>query len=433
MFNNDLFSDVKFLVRKTNGESESKQAIPAHKFVLSISSPVFEAMFYGELAETRDSIELPDCEYESLLELFRYMYSDEVNLSGSNVMGVLYLAKKYIVPSLVNECTKYLQENIDPSNVFSILPSAKKYEEKNLADQCWEVIDKQTEEAVKSEAFAAIERSLLEAVVVRDTLRIEEIELFKAVDLWATKESERKGLAADGETKRRILEEGVVKGIRFPTMKQEDFASVVLDSEILKPKEIVSIIKYLNSVESSPVGFPEAKRSGFGGVIQRCFRFGSVSGGCNYSVHYRYDDINFSVDEDIVLVGVCLFGSENNSYSVNLKVTDSTSKTVLVSKTGKFPSKLIQCEKCSYHGFQVLFDKKITLKGNTKYVIWAEIIGPDSLCGENGVGSVKCRGVTFTFLEGGPPGTMERPFNTVNFPNCCFAQQNKYLFRTTCT
>ena len=85
MFNNDLFSDVKFVVQTAaQGESESKQVIPAHKFVLSISSPVFEAMFYGELAETTDSIELPDCEYDSLLELFRYMYSDEVNLSGSN-------------------------------------------------------------------------------------------------------------------------------------------------------------------------------------------------------------------------------------------------------------------------------------------------------------------------------------------------------------
>ena len=82
MFNNDLFSDVKFVARGPNGESESKQVIPGHKFVLSISSPVFEAMFYCELAETGDTIELPDCEYESLLELFRYMYSDEVNLSG---------------------------------------------------------------------------------------------------------------------------------------------------------------------------------------------------------------------------------------------------------------------------------------------------------------------------------------------------------------
>ena len=184
MFNNDLFSDVKFVVQKAaQCESESKQVIPAHKFVLSISSPVFEAMFYGELAETTDSIELPDCEYDSLLELFRYMYSDEVILSGSNVMGVLYLAKKYMVPSLANKCVEYLGDNLDPSNVFSILPSVQKYEEKSLVDQCWKVIDKQTEEAVKSVGFATSERSLLEAVVVRDTLTIEEIELFKAIDL----------------------------------------------------------------------------------------------------------------------------------------------------------------------------------------------------------------------------------------------------------
>ncbi len=171
IFGNDLFSDVKFVVRGANGESESKQVIPAHKFVLSISSPVFEAMFYGDLAETKDCIELPDCEYESLLELFRYMYSDEVQLSGSNVMGVLYLAKKYMVPSLADKCSEYLQDNLDSSNVFNILPHAQKYEEKNLVDKCWEVIDEKAKDAVKSKAFETIERCLLEAIVERDTLK----------------------------------------------------------------------------------------------------------------------------------------------------------------------------------------------------------------------------------------------------------------------
>jgi len=230
MFNNDLFSDVKFVVRGgLNGESESEQVIPAHKFVLSISSPVFEAMFYGELAETTDSIELPDCEYESLLELFRYIYSDEVNLSGSNVMGVLYLAKKYMVPSLADKCAEYLQDNLHASNVFSILPQAQKYEEKNLVDQCWKVIDEQTDEAVKSDELATIERALFETVVERDTLNIEEIELFKAVNLWATKRCEEQGLPTAGSEKRRILGERIVKGIRFPVMTQHEFASVVLD------------------------------------------------------------------------------------------------------------------------------------------------------------------------------------------------------------
>ena len=178
MLNTDRLSDVKFAT-KNNGESERKQVIPAHKFILAIGSPVFEAMFYGELAETKDTIELPDCDNESLLELFRYMYSDELNLSVSNVMGVLYLAKKYIVPSLTNKCAEYLKEKLDPSNVFSILPFAQKYEEKALVDRCWMVIENHTEAAVKSEAFETIERSLLEEVVARDNLSIKEVALVK--------------------------------------------------------------------------------------------------------------------------------------------------------------------------------------------------------------------------------------------------------------
>ena len=260
MFNNDRFSDVKFVVWKMDGESESKYVIPAHKFVLSISSPVFEAMFYGELAETKDSIELPDCEYESLLELFRFMYSDEVNLNGSNVMGVLYLAKKYIVPSLADKCTDYLQDKLDVSNAFSILPNAHQFDKKRLVEQCWKVIDKHCEEAIKSDGFATLERSLIEEVVKRNTLNIEEVELFKAVDSWATKKCKEEGLTADGSVKRKIIGENIVKAIRFPAMKQQDFAGVVLDTKILTPDEVYDVVKYLNSVLSSSVGFPVRKR-----------------------------------------------------------------------------------------------------------------------------------------------------------------------------
>ena len=225
MLNNDRLSDVKFVAANSNGESESKQVIPAHKFILAIGSPVFEAMFYGELAETKDTIELPDCDNESLLELFSYIYSDEVNLSGSNVMGVLYLAKKYMVPSLTDKCMEYLKENLDPSNVFIILPFAQKYEDKTLVDRCWNVIDERTEAAVKSEGFEMIEKSLLEEVITRDNLTIEEVRLevalFQAVIRWATKQCEKQGLVADGRVKRRIIGERAIKAIRFPLMTME--------------------------------------------------------------------------------------------------------------------------------------------------------------------------------------------------------------------
>ena len=405
MLNNELFSDVKFVVRKMHGESESKQLIPAHKFVLSIGSPVFEAMFYSELAETKDSIEMPDADYESLMEFFRFMYSDEVDLSGSNVMGVLYLAKKYIVPSLVDKCSEYLLDNLEPSNVFSILPSAQKYEEKNLVDRCWKVIDQQTELAVKSDGFGEIERSLLETVVKRDTLTIEEIELFKAVDLWATKECERQRLTADGSVKRRMLGEEIVKAIRFPTMKQEDFSAVVLDTDLLKKAEIKNIIKRLSSVSTSSTIFPDTKRYGtkISSVVETCCRLGSISGfyGSNDG---RKDCIDFSVDKDIALHGLRFFGRKGQSHSVALELVDTNTKKALKSLTGTFSSVELDFGHYRCVGFEVPLEA-ILLKKNTRYGIRALITGPSSQFQTNFINPVQCSGVTFTFFQSEEPGS----------------------------
>ena len=400
MFNNDLFSDVKFVARGPNGESESKQVIPAHKFVLSISSPVFEAMFYGELAETTDTIELPDCEYDSLLELFRYMYSDEVNLSGSNVMGVLYLSKKYIVPSLADKCAGYLRDNLGPSNVFGVLPQVQKYEEKKLMDQCWKVIDEQTEEAVKSDGFATIERSLLEGVIERDTLNIEEIELFKAVNLWAIKRCEEQGLSTDGSEKRRILGERIVKGIRFPVMTQHEFAAVVLDCKILTPDEAFSVVKYFNSVPDTLVGFSEKKRiSQYKGFVRRCGRFGSVvhtGSGYPYAAD-KSDCLLFEVDKDISLLGVTLCGSKNCDYSVVITIENLADDSRPYFKSGKFSSVCIQSSEVFYYGFNIFFVHPVVIKKGGFYRIDASIAGANSCFGVDGRKSVLCSGVTFSF------------------------------------
>ena len=50
IFNNKLLSDVRFVVPVSDSESESRKMISAHKFVLAISSSVFYAMFYGQMA-----------------------------------------------------------------------------------------------------------------------------------------------------------------------------------------------------------------------------------------------------------------------------------------------------------------------------------------------------------------------------------------------
>ena len=404
MLNNFHLSDVKFVALQRGGEnesSESKKAIPAHKFILALSSPVFEAMFFGKLAETKNTIELPDCEYGSLLELFRYMYSDEVNLSGSNVMGVLYLAKKYLVSSLVDKCTEYLHLNLDPWNVFSVLPTAQRYEEKELADRCWEVIDSRAGSAVISDAFETIERSLLEAVVARDTLAIEEVELFKAVDMWATKQCQKQGFGVSGKMKRKVLGEQIVTTIRFPLMKYSEFSAVVPNTNILTSDEIINFFKFYSSTLTSPLGFSETPRIKLA-AFPRCGRFQSVS---EEFVTYSSDDrhyLLFVVDKDIMLHGLRLLGSENNKYTVYLEVKDCRKfpSTVLVSKGGIFTTKGFQYKNFPIHGFDVLFDRPVHVKKKTCYKLDASISGQPSLEGTDGLHTVRSYGVTFQFSSG---------------------------------
>ena len=422
IFNNELLSDVKFIVPVSNSESESRKMIPAHKFVLAIGSPVFYAMFFGEMAETKNSIELPDCEYESLLELFRYLYTDEVNLTGSNVMHVLYLAKKYMLPSLADKCGAYLQENLEASNVFSILPHAKKFDDQDLENLCWEVIEKYTEEAVTSDEFVTLERSLVESVVNKKVLNVKEAELFKAVDRWATKEIERQGLNPDGETKRKIIGEELLKAIRFPLMSQKEFLSVVPDSNILTTKEIFDLMKHYNGMLTCPLQFSASSRTR---RVDTChqFLFQSASYGWSYTYH-----MCFTVNKDIRLIGVEHFGREGCTYTVTTQLIDTVSGSCVANKSGVYRSEEKHREITNYHGFTVLFNDAVPIKKNNCYEVVSLVNGDPSWSGIRDNVKVECFGVTFTFNDSEDKtdnnGTGVKPVYMSQFPAFLFEADN---------
>ena len=408
VFNNEFLSDVQFIVpvsnaefsesQKTRGQKAKKKAkmvIPAHKFVLSISSPVFYAMFFGKMAETADSIELPDCEYVSVLEFFRYLYSDEVNLSGNNVMHVFYLATKYMVPSLAEKCNDYLRAHVEGSNVFSVLLHAQKFEVKDLESQCWEVIKTKAVEAVNSDEFVTLERSLVETVVKMEKLYIKEMELFKAVDRWVTKEIERQGLTPDSNIKRQVLGEDIVKAIRFPLMSQKEFASVVPDCNILSIKEVVDMMKYYSGVLTTPLSFTGLSRFG---PLQKCRRFINTNEpNKNYQKPKNYR-ITVSTSKHIFLHGVQLFGREHGSYTADVNVAeDIISSYTLTKQSGTYVSK--KYDGLRFFFFDVLFDQPVCLEGGKRYKIESSVNGQSAWRGSIERTSVERDGVSFTFSD----------------------------------
>jgi len=412
MLNNEILSDVKFVVKASRnfGQSDTKRSkvvIPAHKLLLSICSPVFYAMFCGNLAETKESIDLPDCGFEGMFELLRYVYTDEVHLNGNNVMEVLYLAEKYLIPSLASECTDYLGRNLDFSNLFCVLHHAQRYENKDLLRSCWNLIDKETEKALKSTEFMTVGRSFVKQLVKRETLNVREVELFKAVDCWAKKECKRRKLKKTGSIKRQILGEQIVKNIRFPIMTQNEFMDVVLKSTILTPEETNMMMNYFSCTVKSAVGFLHDHRLG---PLLRCCRFLDFNRGRYIDTETGIEDsLPFTVDKDIMLHGVSILGNDGGKFVVTVKVSffappedddddddddDRDDEIVLASTSGTY----ISGRRESYYGFHVKFDKPVALRNDLLYFIGVIIVdGPSHCLGGTNSNLVGISGVEFDF------------------------------------
>lgn len=315
-YNNSLYCDVEFVVFDSN---ENEITVPASKYLLAVTSPVFAAMFYGKLAETESTIRLPDCSKEGLQEFLRYVHSDEVNLSGSNVIDVWYIADKYNLPPLVEKCKKYIKNKLTPEEVFLVLPKISRvYMDKTLEQHCWELVSCETQRAVTSPHFLDISHALLCQVLRRNKLAIDEFSLFSAVDRWVSKLIQEKGLEVNGKVKREILGEETIRLIRFPIMEEKEFAQFVLPSKVLKMAEVTELIQTFNSLPTTSQYFFAKKRDGKSHLMyhQRpcpappllmpCNRFESVetlsfTGSLDFS-------IDFEVNKPINLVGARLFG-----------------------------------------------------------------------------------------------------------------------------
>uniref|UniRef100_A0A915JEM8 BTB domain-containing protein n=1 Tax=Romanomermis culicivorax TaxID=13658 RepID=A0A915JEM8_ROMCU len=174
------------ITKETPGFLDVIMRIPAHKFVLSVGSAVFDAMFNGAMAvQNQDDIELPDVEPAAFLALLKFLYSDDFQIGPESVMTTLYTAKKYAVPALEHACVDFLKRNLNPDNAFMLLTQARLFDEPTLAKLCFEMIDKHTTESLNAEGFTDIDLDTLSAVMERDTLRIREVVLFQAVVRWS--------------------------------------------------------------------------------------------------------------------------------------------------------------------------------------------------------------------------------------------------------
>lgn len=101
------YADVKFCF-DCDGEVVK---LPAHKCILAASSPVFNAMFNGDLKEKGD-VEIKDASPAVFEEFLHFFYGKPMKLSMKNVAEMLKLVDKYDVGDCLPICIDFLKENL---------------------------------------------------------------------------------------------------------------------------------------------------------------------------------------------------------------------------------------------------------------------------------------------------------------------------------
>ncbi|KAH8271323.1 hypothetical protein KR018_006599 [Drosophila ironensis] len=389
MFNNELMSDIKFIV---GGEFDMDpiQTIPAHKYILATGSSVFYAMFYGGLAENKQEIKVPDVEPTAFLTLLRYLYCDEIKLEPEHILATLYAAKKYIVPHLARACVNYLEVKLTAKNACLLLSQSRLFEEPELMQRCWEVIDAQAEMAVKSEDFVDIDLKTFESILSRETLNCKEIHLFEAALNWALNACDKMSIDDTPQNKRRLLGQALHL-IRIPTMSLEEFANGVAQTGILSSQETIDMFLHFTAKVKPSLGFPTRSRAGL--KTQVCHRFQS----CAYrSNQWRYrgrcDSIQFSVDRRIFIVGFGLYGSSTGAANYNVKIELKRLGRTLAENDTKFFSD------GSSNTFHVFFENPIQIEPECYYTASVILDGNElSFFGQEGMSEVLMGNVTFQF------------------------------------
>ncbi|GAB1609291.1 BTB/POZ domain-containing protein 1-like [Argonauta hians] len=403
LYNNDIMSDVKFRVGKT----PDSQIIPAHKFVLSVGSAVFEALFSWMKTtnySNENIIEIPDVEPSAFLALMRFLYCDEVQIDPETVMTTLYAAKKYSVPALEKACVEFLKGNLSSDNAFLLLSQARLFDESHLASLCLETIDKNTSEALAADGFTDIDADTMAVVLERDSLGIRECKLFSAICRWAEAECIRQNLSVTPPNQRKVLGK-VLHLIRFPLMSVEEFAKESAQSGILSDREVVDLFLYF--INSKPTGnFSDVPRCSLTGKEQVISRFCQIESRWGYSG--TSDRIRFMVNRRIFVVGFGLYGSIHGptEYMVNIELIHADTGKVLGQNNSSF-----RCDG-STSTFRVLFKKPLEVLPNVNYTACTTLKGPDSYYGSRGLRRVTHETVSsgkvtfqFTYATGNNNGT----------------------------
>jgi len=122
-------------------------------------------------------------------------------------------------------------------------------------EQIFEYIEDHAQQCIEVEEFFQLPKARLIMIVASQNLRVNELDLFRAVNRWVQAECERLEMKWTEENLREIGRD-VLCHIRFPLMTLQEIASVVSPTNLLTPSQVLQIFTYLGAQTEDKPAIP---------------------------------------------------------------------------------------------------------------------------------------------------------------------------------
>ncbi|RGB31010.1 hypothetical protein C1646_710146 [Rhizophagus diaphanus] len=176
------------------GEEQYVKEIHAHSNILSIRSQYFRSAFSNEWAEKKDGkfiLKKPNISPQLFNIILRFIYCGNIelkNLQGPDVLKLLIAVDELNIHPLVSHIQEFLIEHQTEflyQNPTGILETVYQHETfTDLWNFCLEKICEEPKALFSSNSFTDLKAPLLELLLKRDDLNMDEIEIWENLLKW---------------------------------------------------------------------------------------------------------------------------------------------------------------------------------------------------------------------------------------------------------
>lgn len=160
----------------------NEERVFAHKLFLISASPIFHNILTQSRGGAVLNIKINQISKNTMIEICRFAYTENVKLTVSNMFDVLHAASKFEMRFLTEKVVEFAAKLINENSVFDILENNQRHHNWQINKKCFEFVEKNHQKCLKNKSWLKVTPDLVRLIL--QNCKIPEANAKDALSVW---------------------------------------------------------------------------------------------------------------------------------------------------------------------------------------------------------------------------------------------------------